>query len=95
GLQQLMRNALDDLTRPAAPAALHARHSRHGVSLRAVLAGKDPRIAQVLIYRGSRLVCRTHGGVCRDPSGGRAARYSALAEDRWGRSRATFAKTVR
>jgi hypothetical protein len=90
-----MRNVLGGLTRPARPAALHARRGRGGVSLHAVLAGKDPRISRVLIYRGARLVCQTHGGVCRDPSGGRGARYSAVAEDRWGRSAATFSKAVR
>ncbi|MFL5910561.1 MAG: N,N-dimethylformamidase beta subunit family domain-containing protein [Gaiellaceae bacterium] len=104
GLQELMRNALGDLTRPAAPVRVVARRGRRAVSLRTVLPGKDPRVLRVLIYRvapgaaldaSAPLVCRTASGRCRDSLAPRGrVRYAAVAEDRWRRSAPGWSKPL-
>jgi hypothetical protein len=49
-VQQFMRNALDDLTRPAAPSAVHKLRVPGGIRVR---TGRpiDPRIVGRLVYR--------------------------------------------
>jgi hypothetical protein len=95
-LQQFMRNALDDLTRPAPPASLRVARIRAGVRVSAQWP-TDPRARQLLVYahaggqpfqpstRGARLVCVTRGPVCVDSHAprGRAGRYVAVLRDRW------------
>ncbi len=60
-LQQFMRNALDDLTRPAAPAGLKAR-LHHGTLQVSVTPASDPRVrgfvAIVRVRRHWRRLCR-------------------------------------
>jgi hypothetical protein len=95
-LQQFMRNALDDLTRPAPPASVRAVRTRTGVRITAMWP-PDPRLRQMLVYahaggrpfqpatRGARLVCTTRGPVCLDTRArhGQAVRYGAVLRDRW------------
>jgi len=95
-LQQFMRNALDDLTRPAPPSLLRVIHTRTGVRV-AVRWPSDPRARRLFVYahvgprsfqptsRGARLVCVTRGAVCLDTRAprGRAVRYAAVLRDRW------------
>jgi hypothetical protein len=95
-LQQFMRNALDDLTRPAPLSLLRAVRTRTGVRITARWPS-DPRSRQLLVYahagrqpfqpsaRGARLVCTTRGAVCLDTRAprGRTVRYAAVLRDRW------------
>jgi hypothetical protein len=99
-LEQFMRNALDDLTRPAAPLTVSARPARrHRVAVRASWRGGDPRVTGVVVYRhagtadfapgqpGVRRVCTAPANVCFDrrPLLG-VSRYGVAVTDRWGRS---------
>jgi len=105
-LQQFMRNALDDLTRPAAPKALEARVQRRTVTLR-IRRHPDPRVRRFQIYRhrgrrafrlddsGVARVCDTIKLRCtnrRVPAG--TYRYAAVVEDDWGTSFATLSRKV-
>ncbi len=95
-LLQFMRNALDDLTRPAPPVSLRAARTRSGVRITASWP-PDPRPRQLLVYahaggrafqpatRGARLVCTTRGPSCLDSHAlpGRTVRYLAVLRDRW------------
>jgi hypothetical protein len=95
-LQQFMRNALDDLTRPAPPSSVRATRTRTGVRITARWPS-DPRPRQMLVYahtgsrsfkpsaRGARLVCTTRGPACLDTRAprGRAVRYATVLRDRW------------
>ena len=108
GLQQFMRNALDDLTRPAPPASLRAVRTRAGVRI-AVGWPTDPRPRELLVYartgsqpflpatRGARLVCRTRGATCMDSLAARSrpVRYVAILRDRWRPSAPLLSRTVR
>jgi hypothetical protein len=97
GLEQFMRNALTDLTRPAAPFWVHARRTRRGVLVR-VGRGADPRVLFVRIIRegarryGSRLVCSGLAPTCLDRHAprGRGLRYAAVVHDRWASSSPTL-----
>jgi hypothetical protein len=94
-LQRFMRNALDDLTRPAPPVSLRMRRTRLGVRVLATLP-PDPRPRELLVYahagrrafvpgRAARLVCRTRVPVCLDrrPRRGAVVRYAAVVRDPW------------
>ncbi len=95
-LQQFMRNALDDLTRPAAPFFLRARRTPGGIRIAAGWP-PDPRGRQLYVYAhagrrsfqpaspGARLVCVTRAPSCLDGRAGhgRAVRYAAVLRDRW------------
>jgi hypothetical protein len=108
GLQQFMRNALDDLTRPAPPTSLRAVRTRAGVRI-AVGWPTDPRPRELLVYartgsqpflpatRGARLVCRTRGTTCMDSLAARSrpVRYVAILRDRWRPSVPLLSRTVR
>ena len=108
GLQQFMRNALDDLTRPAPPTSLRAVRTRAGVRI-AVGWPTDPRPRELLVYartgsqpflpatRGARLVCRTRGATCMDSLAARSrpVRYVAILRDRWRPSVPLLSRTVR
>lgn len=99
-LQQFMRNALDDLTRPAAPVSVRAARVRAGVRI-SVKWPPDARPRTLLVYarsgRSSRLVCSTRGAVCLDsrPRRGRAVRYAAVLRDRWRPSLPVLSAPVR
>jgi hypothetical protein len=84
GLQQFMRNALDDLTRPAAPTFVRAARRRAVVR---IVVGRpaDPRPRLLLVYEGRRLVCTTRAATCVDTHARRARRlrYVAVLRDRW------------
>jgi hypothetical protein len=98
-LQLFMRNALDDLTRPAPPISLQAVWTRRGVRVR-VLRRPDARVRGVAVYahpgmrsfglstRGARLVCVTRGAPCVDRRAlrQRSVRYAAVVLDPWGTS---------
>lgn len=106
-LQQFMRNALDDLTRPARPALAPVRR-RHEVRL-GIGRRPDARVRYVAIYRhrgggrfrpaspGAELVCATLAPTCVDttppPEG--PFRYLAIARDPWGASYPVFSKRLR
>jgi hypothetical protein len=95
-LQQFMRNALDDLTRPAPPSSLHVKRIRSGVRV-TVRWPSDPRGRRLEVYahagarsfqpasRGTRLVCVTRATGCLDTHAahGRVVRYAAVLRDRW------------
>ncbi len=107
-LQQFMRNALDDLTRPAPPTSVRAVRTRAGVRI-AVSWAADPRARELLVYArtgsqpfqpatpGARLVCRTRGATCVDSRAprGRPVRYTAVLRDRWRSSIPLLSRTVR
>ncbi len=107
-LQQLMRNALDDLTRPAPPASVRAARTRAGVRI-TVGWPTDSRARVLLVYaragsqaflpttRGARLVCTTRGQTCVDSRAprGRSVRYAAVLRDRWRSSVPLLSRTVR
>lgn len=98
-VQQFMRNALDDLTRPEAPLTLSAVAGPAGVQLAAGTAA-DPRVQRIEIFRhagaglfvprdpGSTPVCASGQGRCLDRAvaAGRVVRYLARAVDAWGTS---------
>jgi hypothetical protein len=95
-LQQFMRNALDDLTRPAPPRTVRASRSSKGVRI-VVTRPPDARPRELLVYahagrrpflpttRGARLVCVTRATRCTDVRArrGRTIRYAAVLRDRW------------
>jgi hypothetical protein len=95
-LRRFMRNALDDLTRPAPPTLIHASWTSRGTQIR-VQRHLDRRVHVVAVYAhegsgafthstpGVRLVCTTKIGTCldRNASGARDVRYAAIVRDRW------------
>jgi hypothetical protein len=92
-VQQFMRNALDDLTRPAAPAAVQKSHVPGGVRVR---TGRsiDPRVVGRLVYRIRNgdppvLVCQGRGP-CVVPRATEPGtyRFAAVYIDVWGRTSA-------
>jgi hypothetical protein len=92
-VQQFMRNALDDLTRPAAPAAVLTSRVTGGVRVR---TGKplDPRVVGRLVFRlrdadPAQLVCQGRGR-CVVPRAKTPGTYRFEAEyvDIWGRTSA-------
>jgi hypothetical protein len=104
--QQFMRNALDDLERPAAPTALVTRRLRRTVKLQ-LLATPDARVLKFVLFRhpgagffalddaAAVQVCETTSGKCMErrlrPG---AYRFAAVAVDAWGNSYPTFADSV-
>ena len=104
-LQQFMRNALDDLRRPAPPVWLDAIRVRGGVALQ--MAGRDdPRVhVEILRSRGSGVfdpalglpVCSITTGGCVDRRlrGSGVYRYAAIAVDPWGWSVPVYSLPVR
>ena len=105
-LQQFMRNALVDLSRPAAPSAVRARVRKRTVVV-TVQRHNDARIRQyeVVRHRGVRpfalddagvtRVCRTSGATCTlrrlAPD---TYRFAAVAIDEWATSRPTLSARV-
>jgi hypothetical protein len=101
-LQQFMRNALADMTRPAPPATVAP--SLAGQTVRVGLpAPVDPRIAEVAVYRHEGTgplavadavqVCRgAPSAACVEavPPGHRTYVYAAVAVDRWDQSAAAY-----
>jgi hypothetical protein len=83
-LQLFMRNALDDLTRPAPPVSVRVALLRVGVRI-SVRRFPDARARRLLVYAGRRLVCDTPRTSCVDKRSprGRLARYTAVLRDRW------------
>jgi hypothetical protein len=107
-LQNFMRNALDDLTRPAPPLSVRVVRVKAGVRI-VVRWPVDVRARQLLVYahaggrtfapgaRGTRLVCTTRGTTCVDTHAprGRVVRYAALLQDRWRPSAPLLSATIR
>jgi PKD domain len=101
-LQQFMRNALADLTRPAALGSVTP--SVTGSVMHVALApDADPRIREVVVYRheGADPFALSEGvQVCRgalsapcaelEPPGHRTYRYAAVVDDEWGQSAPTY-----
>ena len=83
-LQQFMRNALDDLTRPAPPASVRVTRIRTGVRV-VVRRLPDARPRRLVVYDHARLVCSTTKAVCIDTRAPRArkVRYTVVLRDRW------------
>jgi hypothetical protein len=96
-LERFMRNALDDLGRPAPPALTIGLV---GWRVHVVVAPPvDPRVRRVSIYRigprATRKLLRCPRGRCfDDPPKGRY-RYAAVAFDAWGRSFDALSQPVR
>jgi hypothetical protein len=104
--QRFMRNALDDLRRPAPPVAVKLTVRRRTVTVR-VVTHDDARVHAVAIVRhagaapfaptddGVVKVCRAARGVCRQrrlrPG---TYRYAAVTVDEWGTSVATLSRSV-
>ena len=96
-LQQFVRNALDDLTRPAPPIRYSLRVRRRGVQV-AFTPPADRRVDEVVVLRddGS-MVCTSPYGRCFDrrrPNGA-LARYEGIAADKWGLSRPLVTVPIR
>jgi hypothetical protein len=107
-LQQFVRNALADLTRPARPRALEASVEGRKVTLE-IMRQPDPRVGRFAIYRhrgqgvfrlgdeGVARVCVTSGLTCvnRRVPRGRTYRFAAVALDEWeATSSLTFSRKV-
>jgi hypothetical protein len=94
-VQQFVRNALADLTRPAAPASLDVALALDGVSVR-IPSLADPRVSEVRIVRhegqdafdpaAGEPVCSTRETCLDRPPGHRVYRYAAVARDEWAES---------
>jgi hypothetical protein len=90
-LQRFMRNALDDLLRPAPPTSVTAVAGPGRVDV-TVQRGADPRVREVVVVRSDgegagAVVCRVPGSPCRDAvRGHRTYRYAATIVDDWGQS---------
>jgi hypothetical protein len=95
GLVEFMRNALADLGRPAPPTAIAVRRTPAGIAVR-VNRKPDPRVQQIVVRRGSAVVCRTATGRCVDRGGPRQSSsvYSAVAVDEWGRSQPVVSRRI-
>jgi hypothetical protein len=103
-LQQFMRNALDDLTRPAPPIALRIHVRRRTVSLK-IDVDSDPRVQRVEVFRhrgaadfrlddpGVVLACRHVACVNRRLRPG-VYRYAAVTADEWSESYPTLSRRV-
>jgi hypothetical protein len=104
-LQQFMRNALDDLTRPAPPIALriHARRSNVTVT---VQRHADPRVQHFELFRHRGpsafalddpdvvVTCRVRPVCVNRRLRPGTYRYAAVAVDEWGRSFPTLSRNV-
>ena len=86
GLQQFMRNVLDDLGRPAPPRSVTARLV-NGRLVIAVDAGPDKRIASTTVSLEGRVICRLPG-TCSilAPPGHHTYDYTAVNADEWAQS---------
>ena len=88
-VQQFMRNALDDLTRPAAPAQLSVAQTTNGLFV-SVAASPDPRVtgfvAEVRTGTAWKLLCKgTTSCTARVPTAGTQCVIGAVALDEWHR----------
>ena len=105
-IQQLMRNALDDLLRPAVPAPLVATVAAPATVTVSSPIAPDPRVEIVVVRRegagafdprdpAATPVCRVRQLPCVGPAPGhRTYRYAATAVDRWGSSRVALSEPV-
>jgi hypothetical protein len=95
-LERFMRNALDDLERPAPPSSFTVQALGNGVALTAAVpVDARTRLAIVRIGHGKRVLVRCPRGRCVDhPRRGRW-RYIATTVDRWGASFPLVSKPVR
>jgi hypothetical protein len=107
-LQQFMRNALDDLTRPAPPTSVQTTLTGPGQVHVAFTRHADAQVSAVRVYRhtgnGSfkptdpdvAFVCQTGGSSCalHGQPGHRQQRYAAVTVDRWGTSHPALAAPV-
>jgi hypothetical protein len=84
----LVKAALGDLTRPAAPAALMIRHRTTGLIVSARLSAADPRIVRVIVRpaTGRRGCADGLRSVCRLLLPRGTTRFAAVAVDPWGAS---------
>jgi N,N-dimethylformamidase beta subunit-like protein len=86
GLQQFMRNVLDDLGRPASPRSVRAAVS-HGRLVFTVDPGPDTRITSSVVSLEGHVVCRLPGSCSiLAPAGHRSYEYSAVNADEWAES---------
>jgi|tagenome__1003787_1003787.scaffolds.fasta_scaffold20938692_2 hypothetical protein len=105
-LEQFMRNALDDLTRPAPPVALAVPSvTGRTVNLR-VDRHPDPRVKKFIVYRhagagtfalngaGVSAVCVTAATCTNKPGSAGTYRYAAISLDPWRKSFPTFSRKV-
>jgi hypothetical protein len=104
-LQQFMRNALDDLGRPASPTPVGAT-AQPGLAVISPTRSPDPRLEELVVVRhdgpdefdpsaaGSVVVCRTLAPCLDRVPGHRVYRYAAIAVDRWSSSKPAFSAPV-
>jgi hypothetical protein len=89
--QILVRNALDDLLRPAPPTSAVPTLAPNGIEI-AVTRPADKRVYAVRVYRArpdgsATLACTATATSCRDlPPGHRTYDYTAKSVDEWGES---------
>jgi hypothetical protein len=107
-LQRFMRNALDDLTRPAPASSIAVTRTAQGLAIR-VERHPDTRVVDIAVYahaggqqlsvspRGLRLICVTSGAVCvdRHPPRRGDVRYAVFVRDRWRMSFPVLSPVVR
>jgi hypothetical protein len=104
-LQRFMRNALDDLMRPAPPAAVTVRVLGRRVQV-GITRRPDPRVRRVIVLRhpgvlpfgastrGVRRVCATRRTACIDRPPAGVYRYAAVTVDAWATSAPTLSPPV-
>jgi N,N-dimethylformamidase beta subunit-like, C-terminal/PKD domain len=104
-LQQFMRNALADLTRPAAPVSITPMLT--GTTVTVATPTVDPRIRQITVYRhegavpfalsdGVRICQGMPGAQCSEPEppGHRTYVYAAVTTDQWSQSAPGYSAPV-
>jgi hypothetical protein len=88
-LQQFLRNALADMTRPAAPLSLRVSAAK-GVAIVRVTRAPDPRIGLTILAANGRTLCSSaqQTFTCHQPgfSHHRRFAYAAVSQDTWGQS---------
>jgi hypothetical protein len=105
--QKFIRNALDDLQRPAAPRSLVAATRKATVILHVTTGPTDPRVLGYELFRhagadefqpddaGVVKICQTTTGTCVQRRLRRGVyRFEAVTDDAWGRSYPTFCDPV-
>jgi hypothetical protein len=106
-LQLFMANAVDDLTRPAAPTGVFVSSTVRGIRV-SFRRHPDPRIVAALVFRvpaagsfvpgskGARLICTTRRSSCLDRQvrSARPVRYAVVLRDPWRLSSAIFSRAV-
>ena len=104
-IQQLTRNMLTDMQKPASPVSLTATRSGNSIQIETT-PQTDPRITSYKVYRhagtgtfqpddpGVTQVCQNASGDCTDTPPAGTYRYASVAVDQWNDSAAALSGTV-